>query len=162
MKFGKMKPHRRDRLILVMVVVLFSGAAVGMILMALNENINLFYSPEQIVNGEVPTNQHISAGGMVKEGSVVRTGQDQDLMVRFIISDLKGAEVAVEYSGILPDLFREGKGAIAKGELSDSGVFKATEIQAKHDENYMSPEVASVLEEAHKKDEPYNKEETTP
>lgn len=149
MKFGKMKPHRRDRLILVLVIVSFSALAVGLMLMALDENINLFYSPEQIVTGEAPVNQNIRAGGMVKEGSLKRTGQGQKLLVSFVIGDLKESEVRVEYEGILPDLFREGQGVIVMGELKDSGVFNANEVLAKHDEKYMPPEVASVLEEVH-------------
>ncbi|MBD3649280.1 MAG: cytochrome c maturation protein CcmE [Pseudomonadales bacterium] len=145
-----MKPHRRNRLILVLLVVVTSGAAVGMAMMALNENINLFYSPEQIVKGEAPVGQLIRAGGMVAEGSVERS--NEDLTVSFLISDLKSAEVKVEYVGILPDLFREGQGVIARGVLNDKGIFVAEEVLAKHDENYMPPEVEKVLADAHGKD----------
>lgn len=150
MKFGKMKPHRRNRLILVLLVVVTSGAAVGMAMMALNENINLFYSPEQIVKGEAPVGQLIRAGGMVTEGSVQRS--NEDLTVSFLISDLKNAQVEVEYVGILPDLFREGQGVIARGVLNEKGIFVAEEVLAKHDENYMAPEVEKVLADAHGND----------
>jgi len=151
MKFGKMKPHRRDRLILVILVVSFSALAVGLMLMALNENLNFFYRPEQIVQGEAPLNQSIRAGGMVAAGSVVRGGEGQSLQVSFVVSDMNGNDFKVEYEGILPDLFREGQGVIATGQMNASGVFKASEVLAKHDEQYMPPEVAAVLEEAHQK-----------
>ncbi|MEX2489271.1 MAG: cytochrome c maturation protein CcmE [Pseudomonadales bacterium] len=142
-----MKPHRRNRLILVCLVVVASGAAVGMAMMALNENINLFYSPEQIVQGEAPIGQRIRAGGMVMDGSVQRA--EEDLTVRFRISDTREAEVPVEYVGILPDLFREGQGVIALGTLGRNGVFKADEVLAKHDENYMPPELEKMMAETH-------------
>ena len=147
MKFGKMKSHRRNRLLLVVFVVLTAGTAVGLTMKALNENINLFYSPEQIAGGQAPVGSLIRAGGMVMAGSVDRS--TEDLTVRFVISDLKNAQVTVEYVGILPDLFREGQGVIARGKLGKDGVFVAEEVLAKHDENYMPPEVASVLAEEH-------------
>ncbi len=147
MKFGKMKSHRRNRLLLVVFVVMAAGTAVGLTMKALNENINLFYSPEQIADGEAPIGTLIRAGGMVKDGSVDRA--TEDLTVRFVISDLKEAQVTVEYVGILPDLFREGQGVIARGVLNEDGIFVAEEVLAKHDENYMPPEVASVLAEEH-------------
>lgn len=147
MKFGKMKPHRRNRLLLVLFLVVGAGGATAFTMMALNENINLFYSPEQIVAGEAPTGKTIRAGGMVLAGSVARSKTDLD--VSFVISDMKSAEVTVAFSGILPDLFREGQGVIARGELNEQGVFVAEEVLAKHDENYMPPEVADVIAEAH-------------
>jgi len=147
-KFGKMKPHRRNRLLMVVFLVATSGGAVALALMALNENINLFYSPADIADGKAPVGQLIRAGGMVVNGSVKRS--TTDLTVNFVISDLKSAEVPVQYEGILPDLFREGQGVIARGVLNEKGVFVAEEVLAKHDENYMPPEVADVLAEAHK------------
>ena len=147
MKFGKMKTHRRNRLLLVLFLVVGAGGAATFTLLALNENINLFYSPEQIVEGEAPSGQTIRAGGMVVEGSVVRS--ETDLGVSFLISDLKSAEVTVRYEGIRPDLFREGQGVIARGQLNQDGEFVADEVLAKHDENYMPPEVADVIAEAH-------------
>lgn len=148
MKFGKMKPHRRNRLLLVLFLVITSGSAVGLALRALNENINLFYSPQQIVDGLAPVGSFIRAGGMVVEGSVQRSRED--LGVSFMISDLQAAEVEVQFVGILPDMFREGQGVIALGTLNTQGVFVATEVLAKHDENYMPPEVADTLAKAHK------------
>ena len=148
MKFGKMKPHRRNRLLLVLFLVITSGSAVGLALRALNENINLFYSPQQIVDGQAPVGSLIRAGGMVVEGSVQRSRED--LRVSFMISDLQAAEVEVQFEGILPDMFREGQGVIALGTLNTQGVFVATEVLAKHDENYMPPEVADTLAKAHK------------
>jgi cytochrome c-type biogenesis protein CcmE len=147
MKFGAMKAHRRNRLLLVLSLVVASGTAVGLALLALSENINLFYSPQQIAGGDAPVGKTIRAGGMVAEGSVRRTGTD--LTISFVISDLDAAEVTVEFDGILPDLFREGQGVIALGKLSESGVFVAEEVLAKHDETYMPPEVQDVLDEAH-------------
>ena len=148
MKFGKMKPHRRNRLLLVLFLVITSGSAVGLALRALNENINLFYSPQQIVDGQAPVGSLIRAGGMVVEGSVQRSRED--LRVSFMISDLQAAQVEVQFEGILPDMFREGQGVIALGTLNTQGVFVATEVLAKHDENYMPPEVADTLARAHK------------
>jgi cytochrome c-type biogenesis protein CcmE len=147
MKFGKMKPHRRNRLLLVLFLVVSVAGATAFALLALNENINLFYSPEQIVAGEAPVDRNIRAGGMVLAGSVARS--ETDLGVSFVISDMKDAEVKVAYEGILPDLFREGQGVIARGKLDSNGVFVAEEVLAKHDENYMPPELADVIAEAH-------------
>ncbi len=148
MKFGKMKRHRRNRLLLVLFLVVTSGSAVGLALMALNENINLFYSPQQRVDGQAPVGPLIRAGGMVVEGSVQRSAKD--LKMSFVISDLHAAAVVVQFEGILPDLFREGQGVIALGTLNTQGVFVANEVLAKHDENYMPPEVADTLKKAHK------------
>ncbi|MBL6688959.1 MAG: cytochrome c maturation protein CcmE [Pseudomonadales bacterium] len=142
-----MKAHRRNRLLLVLFLVAAVGGATTFALLALNENINLFYAPEQIANGEAPLDTTIRAGGMVQEGSVVR--DDQSLKVSFVISDMQYSEVMIEYEGILPDLFREGQGIIARGQLNEQGVFVAEEVLAKHDENYMPPEVADALKEAH-------------
>lgn len=147
MKFGWMKPHRRNRLLLVVFLVAGAGGATTFALLALNENINLFYSPGQIVAGDAPVGKTIRAGGMVLAGTVNRS--ETDLGVSFVISDMKSAEVEVRFSGILPDLFREGQGVIARGELNKEGVFVAQEVLAKHDENYMPPEVADVIAEAH-------------
>lgn len=153
MKFGRMKPHRRNRLVLIVCLVAAVGGATTLALMALNENINLFYSPQQIVDGEAPTGTSIRAGGMVLAGSVERS--KTDLGVSFVISDMKEAEVKIQYEGILPDLFREGQGIIARGQLGDDGVFLAEEVLAKHDENYMPPEVAAALAEAHADNDGY-------
>ena len=150
MKFGKMKSQRRDRLVLVVFILAGVGGATAFALMALNENINLFYSPEQIVAGEAPLGRVIRAGGMVVSDSVVRS--NSDLGVSFVISDLRDSHVTVQFTGILPDLFREGQGIIARGQLNGDGIFLAEEVLAKHDENYMPPEITDVVAEAHGKD----------
>ena len=147
MKFGKMKPHRRRRLYVVLFLVVTSSAAVGLTLMALNENINLFYSPMQIAAGEAPLGKTIRAGGVVVPGSVRR--DDSSLLIEFDISDLKTAPLTVAFEGILPDLFREGQGIVALGKVNQEGVFVAEEVLAKHDENYMPPEVEAAIAEAH-------------
>jgi len=144
MKFGKMKTHRRNRLMLVAFLLIGSGTAVSLTLTALNENINLFYEPQQIVDGEAPIGDLIRAGGMVKAGSVIRS--TTDLKVNFVITDMISAEVNMMYDGILPDLFREGQGVIARGRLDPHGVFVAEEVLAKHDENYMAPELKKMID----------------
>jgi len=149
MRFGKMKPQRRNRLMIAGLLVGSVGTAVGLALMALNENINLFYSPAQIVQGEAPINTTIRAGGMVLDNSVQRS--TTDLRVTFQVSDMQGSDVTITYVGILPDLFREGQGVIARGQLNDQGVFIAEEVLAKHDENYMPPEIAQTLAENQQK-----------
>jgi cytochrome c-type biogenesis protein CcmE len=147
MKFGKMKPHRRRRLYVVLFLVMTSSAAVGLTLMALNENINLFYSPQQIAAGEAPQGTTIRAGGVVVPGSLRR--DESSLLIEFDISDLKTAPLTVAYVGILPDLFREGQGIVALGKVNQKGIFVAEEVLAKHDENYMPPEVKAAIEQAH-------------
>ncbi|MBC09286.1 MAG: cytochrome c maturation protein CcmE [Gammaproteobacteria bacterium] len=144
-----MKPHRRQRLAVILFILSAVGGGVTFMLLALNENINLFYSTEQILSGAAPKNKLIRAGGMVLEGSVERSVTS--LEVRFLISDMRGHSVPIIYTGILPDLFREGQGVITKGMLEDSGNFVASEVLAKHDENYMPPELADMLNEKHTK-----------
>jgi len=144
MKFGKMKVHRRNRLLILGFILLSSGVAVSLAMMALDENINLFYEPEQIVKGEAPIGELIRAGGMVKAGSVSRS--KTDLKVNFVITDMQASEVSMLYEGVLPDLFREGQGVIAKGRLGSNGTFVAEEVLAKHDENYMAPELKQMME----------------
>ena len=151
MKFGRMKPHRRNRLLLVALIVVAAGGAVTLAMMALNENLNLFYAPVDIAEGRAPTDTVIRAGGMVVDGSVRRS--TTDLTVDFVISDMKSSQVPIRYTGILPDLFREGQGVVARGRLGTDGIFVAEEVLAKHDENYMPPEVADALADAHKASE---------
>lgn len=141
-----MHPTRRRRLIVI--GFLFAGAAatVGLALVALNENLNLFYPPAQITSGEAPVGKMIRAGGMVLEGSVERSGHD--LNVKFVLTDYKGSQFTVVYGGILPDLFREGQGILVRGELDTRGVFRAEEVLAKHDETYMPPELEGMGEKA--------------
>jgi cytochrome c-type biogenesis protein CcmE len=138
-----MHPARRQRLIIVVSVVLFSSLAVGFAVYALRGNINLFYPPAEVAAGLAPRDTPIRVGGMVVAGSVQRS--PTSLEVRFEVTDYQ-ATVPVIYDGILPDLFAEGEGAVAAGVLRDDGVLLASEVLAKHDENYMPPEVAAALE----------------
>ena len=117
----------------------------GLTSYALRGNINLFYSPSEVAAGEAPTDRSIRVGGMVVEGSVARA-RDK-LETRFIVTDF-ASSVTVTYDGILPDLFAEGEGVVATGILGANGVVTASEVLAKHDENYMPPEVADALEKA--------------
>lgn len=138
-----MHPVRKQRLIIVFSVVLFSSLAVGLGAYALRGNINLFYPPVDVAAGLAPLERPIRVGGMVVDGSVERSSET--LEVRFAVTDYE-ATVPVVYVGILPDLFAEGEGAVAAGSLNADGVLVATEVLAKHDENYMPPEVAEALE----------------
>jgi cytochrome c-type biogenesis protein CcmE len=140
-----MHPVRKQRLLLVLFVVVFSSVAIGLVTYALRGNINLFFPPAEVLAGKAPVGQPIRVGGMVLEGSVQRS-QDS-LAVAFQLTDYQ-ATVPVVYTGILPDLFGEGQGAVASGKLDEQGVLQATEVLAKHDENYMPPEVAEALEQS--------------
>jgi cytochrome c-type biogenesis protein CcmE len=137
-----MHPIRRNRLIAVVFLLAGVAVTVALVLRALNENLNLFYPPSEVVSGDAPVGARIRAGGMVKDGSLTRSQDSVD--VSFVVTDLAGAEFTVVYSGILPDLFREGKGVLATGRLDAGGVFHADEVLAKHDENYMPPEIAAM------------------
>ncbi len=137
-----MNPVRRRRLTVVLVLVTGVGAAVGLILFALSQNINLFFSPSQIAAGEAPKARSIRVGGLVVPGSVERA--PGSLSVAFTLTDNR-ERVRVEYEGILPDLFREGQGIVALGKLHEGNTVHAEEVLAKHDENYMPPEVAESL-----------------
>ncbi|MDN3639370.1 cytochrome c maturation protein CcmE [Simiduia curdlanivorans] len=137
-----MHPLRKQRLMLVLFVVVFASIAVGLIVFALRENINLFYPPEKLVNGEAPIDRTIRAGGCVVPKSVMR--DQSSLQVSFAITD-GIAEVKVTYEGILPDLFAEGEAVVVNGQLHSDGVFAAREVLAKHDENYTPPEVADTM-----------------
>ena len=140
-----MHPKRKQRLIIALVIILLSSLTVGLTSYALRGNINLFYSPSEVAAGEAPTDRSIRVGGMVVEGSVTRA-RDK-LETRFIVTDF-ASSVTVTYDGILPDLFAEGEGVVATGILGANGVVTASEVLAKHDENYMPPEVADALEKA--------------
>ncbi len=137
-----MNPVRKQRLFIVLFIVIGVSIAGGLVMYALRDNINLFYPPEDVVAGKAPFNTDIRIGGMVLEGSVKR--DSKSLAVHFVVTDYK-ATVAVTYHGILPDLFAEGQGAVVKGQLQPSGHFIADEVLAKHDENYMPPEVEDAL-----------------
>ena len=140
-----MHPKRKQRLIIALVIVLLSSLTVGLTSYALRGNINLFYSPSEVAAGEAPTDRSIRVGGMVVEGSVTRA-RDK-LETRFIVTDF-ASSVTVTYDGILPDLVAEGEGVVATGILGANGEVTASEVLAKHDENYMPPEVADALEKA--------------
>lgn len=140
-----MHPVRKQRLFIILFVVIFSSIAVLLITYALRENINLFYPPSKIASGDAPVNTRIRGGGCVVPGSIVRSTENLD--VNFRITD-GNASVPVTYTGILPDLFAEGEAAVVNGVLTPSGVFKATEVLAKHDEQYMPPEVAEAMASA--------------
>ena len=138
-----MHPVRKQRLYLVLFIIVFSSIAIGLVAYALRGNINLFFPPAEVAAGKAPVGQPIRVGGMVVKGSVQRASDS--LQVRFAVTDF-AAEVPVVYEGILPDLFDEEQGAVASGVLDENGVLQATEVLAKHDENYMPPEVADALE----------------
>jgi|TARA_B110000116_G_C16730326_1_gene533413 cytochrome c-type biogenesis protein CcmE len=140
-----MHPKRKQRLFLVLFVVVFASVAIGLMLFALRENINLFYPPSKIVSGEVPLNTTIRAGGCVVPGSVQRSKTNLDVV--FVITD-GNAEVEVLYNGILPDLFSEGEAAVVSGKVNERRVIEATQVLAKHDESYMPPEVAEAVSDA--------------
>ena len=125
-----MHPVRRNRLIAVAFLLIGVGVTVMLVMRALNENINLFYPPAEVVSGKAPVGPRIRAGGMVKDGSVQRAADGVE--VRFVVTDYEGADFTVIYDGILPDLFREGKGVLATGHLGGDGVFKADLKCKKH------------------------------
>jgi cytochrome c-type biogenesis protein CcmE len=138
-------PVRKKRLFIVLAILAGVGIAVALALSALQQNINLFYTPTQIANGEAPEGTRIRAGGLVETGSVQRSSDS--LSVSFRVTD--GVEtVTINYQGILPDLFREGQGIVALGRVNADGVLVADEVLAKHDENYMPPEVSQALEKS--------------
>ena len=137
-----MNAVRRQRLVVMLFVLAGTGATVGLVMAAMRENINLFYEPARVVNGEAPLHETIRAGGMVVDGSVHH--DDTGLGVRFTLSDHAGHDFDVVYKGILPNLFREGQGILVTGRLRADRVFKADEVLAKHDETYMPPELQSI------------------
>ena len=137
--------HRRFAWILVGLAAL--GVAVALVLNAFRSNLVFFFSPSQVVANEAPVGRPFRIGGLVEVGSVVR--ETNSLSVKFVVTDT-AQRVTVVFTGLLPDLFKEGKGVVAQGSLGPDGVFRATEVLAKHDENYMPPEAAAALEQAHK------------
>ncbi|MDK9724001.1 MAG: cytochrome c maturation protein CcmE [Sterolibacteriaceae bacterium MAG5] len=125
------------------------GIAAALVLNALNSNIALYVTPSEVAAGKAPKGAAFRIGGLVKEGSVKRT----DLTVNFIITDT-AQDIPVAYTGILPDLFKEGKGAVVQGKLGADGLFTASEVLAKHDENYMPPEAKHSVDQAQKNQNP--------
>ncbi len=137
-----MNPVRKRRLYLALFLLLAVSGTTAALMVALEQNINMFFPPADVVAGVAPTETPIRAGGMVLEGSVVR--DPGSLGVEFVLTDRAGAEFTVAFEGILPDLFREGQGIIVQGELKEDGLFAAREVLAKHDENYMPPELMDI------------------
>jgi len=137
-----MRPKRK-RLWLLAGSLAVLGVAVALVLNALNDNLVFFYSPSQVAEKHIAPERHFRLGGLVEAGSVTKDGQE----VRFTVTDTHKT-VQVVYRGLLPDLFREGQGVVAEGALGRDGVFVAREVLAKHDENYMPPEVAKAIKEA--------------
>jgi len=138
-----MNPKRKQRLLAIGFIVVGVSAAVGLALFAMSQNINLFFNPSQIVAGEAPIEQRIRVGGMVVEGSVHR--DKKSLEVTFDLTDYNSV-VTIAYNGILPDLFKEGQGIVTQGKLNQWGIFQADEVLAKHDENYMPPEIQRAVD----------------
>jgi cytochrome c-type biogenesis protein CcmE len=135
----------QKRIAMIVGALIAVGLAVVLILNALNSNIALYVTPSDVAAGKSPTGQAFRIGGMVKDGSIKRDG----LTVHFVITDMV-KDIPVAYTGILPDLFKEGKGAVIQGRLNPNGQFIASEVLAKHDENYMPPEAKHALEQAQK------------
>ena len=141
-----MKP-RHKRFAIIAAGVAAIAVAAALVLSAFQSNLVFFFSPSQIAAGEAPKDRAFRVGGMVQAGSVRRQGDG--LTVEFIVTDT-AKSIPVTYKGILPDLFREGKGVVAQGRLGSDGVFRASEVLAKHDENYMPPEAKHAIDQAHK------------
>jgi len=138
-----MRLRKQQRLVLVLVALILLGGASGLVLFALSDSVAFFVTPSEIAAGKVDVDKRFRLGGLVVAGSIERN----DGTVRFRLTD-QASEVPVRYRGILPDLFREGQGIVAQGTLGTDGVFAASEVLAKHDENYMPPEVAEALKQA--------------
>ncbi len=134
---------RQKRFGLIAVGVLVLSIAAAFVLNAFNSNLVFFFTPTQVLNGEAPRNKTFRIGGMVKAGSLQRDGTSVSFVVTDTIND-----TTVHYSGLLPDLFKEGKGVVAQGKLDEQGVMTASEVLAKHDENYMPPEAQHALDKA--------------
>ncbi|MFL2499698.1 MAG: cytochrome c maturation protein CcmE [Porticoccaceae bacterium] len=142
-----MHPIRKQRLQIVLLIVVASSLATALILYVLGENSNYFFSPTQVLQGDSPENVTIKVGGLVVEGSIERSPDSLD--VSFVVTD-KMSNIKVTYTGILPDLFAEGEAAVATGVLDSNYILRATQVLAKHDENYTPPDVADALDEAYK------------
>jgi cytochrome c-type biogenesis protein CcmE len=140
-----LRKQHKQRLAMVLIIVIGIGTAVALALTAFGENMMYFFSPSEVAAGKAPTDRLIRLGGMVSKNSVQRA--TDSLLVKFTVTDF-AQTIQVQYTGILPDLFREGQGVIAIGKMQTDGSFLAQEVLAKHDENYMPPEVAMALKEA--------------
>ena len=136
--------HKRIALILGGLAIL--GLVAALVLNAFQSNLVFFFSPTQVMAGEAPKGKPFRIGGLVKEGSIKR--EADGVTLRFVVTDTE-RDMIVAYKGILPDLFKEGKGAVVQGKLGEDGVFSASEVLAKHDENYMPPEATKAVGDAH-------------
>ena len=136
---------RTRRALAVVGVLAALGIAAALVLNAFQSNLVFFFSPSQVVANEAPRERSFRIGGLVEQGSLRR--DTQSLTVRFVVTDL-AQKIPVTYTGLLPDLFKEGKGVVAQGKLGADGVFRAEQVLAKHDENYMPPEAAAALKNA--------------
>lgn len=156
-----MNQRRKKRLILASALIVGVATVTSLVLYALNSNLNLFFTPSEVLNGKTDTGvkpvigQRIRIGGMVSDGSLKR--DPDSLHVEFAVHDATGMQVIVTYDNLLPDLFREGQGIVAQGILVADNRLEASEVLAKHDENYMPPEVAEAMGKNHKK--PYEAEQ---
>lgn len=139
---------RHKKMALIVGALALVGVISALVLNALNSNIALYISPTDVAQGKAPQDKLFRIGGLVKEASIQR--QADGVTIRFIVTDTEH-DIVVDYVGILPDLFVEGKGAVAQGRLLPDGTFKAQEVLAKHDENYMPPEAAKALNDAHER-----------
>jgi len=137
-----MIPARRRKLFLLLFITAILATATALVLYALRQNISLFYTPTQVISGQAPLKHSIRVGGMVEKGSIVRA--KKGLSIQFKITDFNRM-ITVNYTGILPDLFREGQGVVVEGRLIDLHHFRALQVLAKHDANYMPPEVKAAL-----------------
>jgi cytochrome c-type biogenesis protein CcmE len=144
---SRLKPRHR-RLMWIVAGLCGLGIAAGLVLNAFQSNLVFFFTPTQIANGEAPKSKKFRLGGMVEDKSLKRIG-DGSVGVEFIVTDT-AKSIPVRFNGILPDLFKEGRGVVAQGQLRDDGLFVASEVLAKHDENYMPPEAAEALRQAGK------------
>jgi cytochrome c-type biogenesis protein CcmE len=138
---------RQQRLVLILIALAALGLATYLVLNALGGNLSYFFSPTEVIEGKAPTDRIFRLGGMVQADSVARA--EGDLTVTFTVTD-HHKSIPVAYTGILPDLFAEGQGMIAQGKMNADGVFIADEVLAKHDENYMPPEVAAAMDAGQK------------
>jgi cytochrome c-type biogenesis protein CcmE len=138
-----MNPIRKQRLYALIAILLVSLLATWLVVSALSENMNLFYSPTEMKEANIKQNVLIRAGGMVKPGSIIKS--TDSLNVSFTVTDYQN-ELVINYQGILPDLFEENAGVVVRGNLGSDGNFNAIEVLAKHDENYMPPEVAKLID----------------
>jgi cytochrome c-type biogenesis protein CcmE len=139
---------RHQRLLLILAGLAVLGAILALVLNAFHSNLVFFLSPTEVAAGSAPRDRTFRVGGVVKEGSVRR--ETDGVTLNFVVTDTD-KELTVRYRGILPDLFRDGKGAVVQGRIGDDGVFAATVVLAKHDENYTPPEVAQAVDDAQRR-----------